>query len=70
LVTSSGDTTVRIWDLSKEGCVLTFKGHAQAVWDCSWHSCGDFVASASKDSTSKIWDVNRYGITGDSLLSG
>ncbi|OXB54536.1 hypothetical protein ASZ78_012541 [Callipepla squamata] len=75
LVTSSGDATVRIWDLSKGECVLTFKGHTQAVWDCSWHSCGDFVASASKDSTSKIWDVNsercRYTMRGhkDSVSS-
>ncbi|XP_047914262.2 sperm-associated antigen 16 protein isoform X2 [Anser cygnoides] len=68
LVTSSGDATVRIWDLSKGGCILTLEGHAQAVWDCSWHSCGDFVASASMDSTSKIWDVNsercRYTLRG------
>ncbi|KFV04757.1 Sperm-associated antigen 16 protein, partial [Tauraco erythrolophus] len=51
LVTSSGDTTVRIWDFSKCGCILT-----------------DFVASASMDNTSKIWDVNsercRYTMCG------
>lgn len=29
---------------------------------CSWHSCGDFVASASMDETSKVWDLNRYVI--------
>lgn len=60
---------MRIWDCSKRGCILTLEGHARAVWDCSWHSCGDFVASASVDNTSKIWDVNRYGVTGDSLLA-
>ncbi|KAI1236985.1 Sperm-associated antigen 16 protein, partial [Lamprotornis superbus] len=60
LVTSSGDTTVRIWDLSRRGCILTLRGHSRAVRGCSWHSCGDFVASASTDGTSKIWDVNSF----------
>jgi len=69
LVTSRGDTTVQIQDFSKRCCILTLGGHAQAVWDCSWHSCGDFMASASMDNTSKISDINRYGVTGDSLLA-
>uniref|UniRef100_A0A8C0U6B6 Uncharacterized protein n=1 Tax=Cyanistes caeruleus TaxID=156563 RepID=A0A8C0U6B6_CYACU len=60
LVTSSGDTTVRIWDLSRRGCILTLRGHSRAVRACSWHSCGDFVASASMDGTSKVWDVNSW----------
>ncbi|KAF7243731.1 Sperm-associated antigen 16 protein [Varanus komodoensis] len=62
LVTSSGDTTVRIWDFAKGGCILTLQGHSYAVWDCSWHSCGHFVASASMDKTSKVWDLNSFTI--------
>ena len=30
------------------------------VWGCSWHSCGHFLATASMDNTSKVWDLNRY----------
>ena len=60
LATSSGDGTVKIWDFSKAECVLTFTDHTHAVWGCTWHSCGDFLASCSMDNTSKIWDVNRY----------
>nr|XP_023498044.1 sperm-associated antigen 16 protein isoform X3 [Equus caballus] len=58
LATSSGDTTVKLWDLSNGNCILTLEGHNHAVWSCTWHSCGDFVASSSLDTTSKIWDVN------------
>lgn len=29
------------------------------VWSCSWHFCGDFLATCSMDNTSKIWDLNR-----------
>ena len=29
------------------------------VWGCSWHTCGDFLATASMDNTAKIWDLNR-----------
>ncbi|KFO84201.1 Sperm-associated antigen 16 protein, partial [Buceros rhinoceros silvestris] len=50
LVTSRGDTTVRLWDVPKGGCILTLEGHAQTL--------GDFVASASIGCTSKIWGVN------------
>ncbi|XP_010859586.1 PREDICTED: sperm-associated antigen 16 protein-like [Bison bison bison] len=68
LATSSGDTTVKLWDVSKGNCILTFEGHTHAVWSCTWHSCGDFVASSSLDTTSKIWDVNsercRYTLYG------
>ena len=30
-----------------------------AVWACSWHSSGDFLATCSMDNTAKIWDLNR-----------
>lgn len=52
--------------------------HSNFRMTCSWHSHGDFVASAMKVSvvnlccvynTSKVCDVNRYGVTGDSLLA-
>lgn len=59
LATTSGDTTVKIWDFSKEQCVASFTDHTHAVWGCSWHSNGDFLATCAMDGTSKIWDLNR-----------
>lgn len=29
-----------------------------SVWGCTWHTCGDFVASCSMDNTCKLWDLN------------
>lgn len=59
LATCSGDSTVKIWNFEKQNCAHTFTDHLQAVWDVSWHSGGDFLVSASRDHTAKIWDLNR-----------
>lgn len=59
LATSSGDSTVKIWNFEKQKCVHTFSDHLQAVWSVSWHSCGNFLVSGSRDKTAKIWDLNR-----------
>jgi len=29
------------------------------VWSVNFHSCGDFIASASQDKTVRLWDLNR-----------
>ncbi|XP_078142423.1 sperm-associated antigen 16 protein [Centroberyx gerrardi] len=58
LATTSGDTTVRLWDFTHGCCVLTLAGHSQASWGCSFHSCGDFLASCSADRTARLWDLN------------
>jgi WD40 repeat protein len=59
LATGSGDRTVKLWNFEKQKCVYTFNEHLEAVWAVNWHSCGDFLLSASKDKTCKIWDLNR-----------
>ncbi|XP_070781234.1 LOW QUALITY PROTEIN: sperm-associated antigen 16 protein [Enoplosus armatus] len=58
LATTSGDTTVRLWDFSRGCCLLTLSGHSQPTWGCSFHSCGHFLASCSADGTAKLWDLN------------
>ncbi|XP_061592961.1 sperm-associated antigen 16 protein [Cololabis saira] len=60
LATTSGDTTLQLWDLLRRGggrSVLTLRGHRQPAWGCSFHSCGDFLASCSADRTAKVWDL-------------
>ena len=55
VATTGGDRSVRIWN--EADCVKIFDEHTQATWGVSWHTSGSFVASCSKDTTSKIWDL-------------
>jgi WD40 repeat protein len=68
LATSSGDSTVKIWNFEKQKCVHTFTDHLQAVWSAHWHSCGNFLVSGSRDNTAKIWDLNRQNILNSKLI--
>lgn len=50
---------VQLWDLSCGSCILALSCHNQPTWDCSFHSCGHFLASCSADRTTKLWDLNN-----------
>lgn len=56
LATSSGDGSVKVWDLKKANCILTLSDHQQPVWGISWHWSGTVLASAAMDHTVKLWD--------------
>ncbi|KAF7217670.1 sperm-associated antigen 16 protein [Nothobranchius furzeri] len=60
LATTSGDATVRLWDVCGGRCVVILSGHTQITWGCSFHSCGHFLASCSSDGTARLWDLNRH----------
>ena len=58
LATSSGDYTIRIWDV--EACTprLTIK-HADIVQSLSWSANGSLMATTSRDKKLRIWDVRQ-----------
>ncbi|KAJ4926443.1 hypothetical protein JOQ06_008616 [Pogonophryne albipinna] len=63
LATTSGDSTVRLWDFSCGGsCVLTLS-HSRPTWGCCFHSCGHFLASCYADGTARLWDLSSQRCT-------
>ena len=55
--TGSIDGTCKLWDVRKGTCVQTFGGHDADVLDISFNSTGTKLATASADSTAKIYSV-------------
>lgn len=40
LITTSGDTTAKLWSITEERCIHTFSDHTLPVWACSVHDGG------------------------------
>ncbi|EFA78669.1 putative protein serine/threonine kinase [Heterostelium album PN500] len=66
LASCSDDTTAKIWNLKNDDCVHNLKQHTKEIYTIKWSPTGpgsanpnkDLVlASASFDSTVKLWDV-------------
>lgn len=56
LASGSGDTTLRLWDLTTETPKFTCTGHKNWVLVVSWSPDSKKVASACKSGELKIWD--------------
>jgi WD40 repeat protein len=56
IATGSRDKTVKLW--SRDGQLLTLKGHGDSVWSVAWSPDSKLVASGSADDTVKIWNLN------------
>ena len=57
LASSSGDSSIKLWDFHSRKCTATLMDHTHAVWAVEFHSAGHYMASASMDHCSKLWDV-------------
>lgn len=57
-VTCSQDLTIKLWDaLNEYKNVKTLYGHDHSVSMARFLPAGDFVVSASRDRSIKVWEV-------------
>ncbi|XP_071913354.1 WD40 repeat-containing protein HOS15 isoform X3 [Coffea arabica] len=68
LASCSDDVTAKIWSLKQDKCVHDFKEHDKEIYTIRWSPTGPgtnnpnlplLLASASFDSTVKLWDVEQ-----------
>ncbi|KAI1121754.1 hypothetical protein F5Y10DRAFT_93453 [Nemania abortiva] len=71
LVSGSGDSTSRIWDVVTGGCLSVLEGHRDGVYSVTFSPNGQCVASSSLDGDIRIWDVTTGAClrTLDSIIS-
>jgi len=54
ICSSSGDSTIKLWDIESKKCIYTFKGHN--VWGVCFSPCGKYICGCSCDKI-KLWDI-------------
>ncbi|KAJ6647216.1 F-box-like/WD repeat-containing protein TBL1XR1 [Pseudolycoriella hygida] len=68
LASCSDDMTLKIWSMKQESCVHDLQAHSKEIYTIKWSPTGPgttnpnmnlILASASFDSTVRLWDVER-----------
>ena len=58
LATSSGDYTIKLWDVEAGSPRLTLK-HTDIVQSLSWSANGSLMVTTSRDKKLRVWDVRQ-----------
>lgn len=65
IVSTSMDSTARIWDVAKGSCIKVLKEHNGYPKTAHFSPDGKYIVTASSDKTNKVWDAN----TGECVLT-
>ncbi|KKZ65036.1 serine/threonine-protein kinase PRP4 [[Emmonsia] crescens] len=57
LASGGGEGNVHLWSLTQDTPITTLSGHSGRVCRVEFHPSGDYLASASYDTTWRLWDV-------------
>ncbi|EIW79361.1 WD40 repeat-like protein [Coniophora puteana RWD-64-598 SS2] len=57
LVSGASDNCVNFWSLNSDAPLSVLKGHQDRVCKVAFHPSGNYVGSASFDTTWRLWDV-------------
>lgn len=60
VVTSSGDKTVRVWDVASKKQIGELIGHSKAVDRLAFSPDGKRIITAGKDGVSRVWDATTF----------
>jgi len=52
------DKTAKVWDVRTSSCLATLLGHDDEVLDLAFDNNGKKLATASGDTTARVWNVN------------
>lgn len=58
LASSSGDYTIKLWDIEQGQSRLTLKG-TDIFQSMSWSADGAFLVTTSRDKKLRVWDVRQ-----------
>ncbi|KAK4754451.1 hypothetical protein SAY87_002555 [Trapa incisa] len=59
ILSSSADSTIRLWSTKLNTNLVCYKGHNYPVWDVKFSPVGHYFASSSHDRTARVWSMDR-----------
>ncbi|KAK2141906.1 hypothetical protein NP493_5070g00001 [Ridgeia piscesae] len=60
VLSASWDTTVKLWDITRNSSLVTFHDHNNIVYSAIWSPrIPGCFASTSGDTTLRIWDIRK-----------
>src|SRR2546421_1327787 len=59
LLSSSADSTIRLWNLDVWQQLVVYKGHIGPVWSLEWGPFGHYFVSGGHDKTARIWSTDK-----------